>query len=74
VDQVRVLRLRLRRIGWKFEEGERSKKGRNSAQIGLLLWNTALRFTTENEEGTGSVVIANRSILEGRGCGTLKKA
>ena len=61
-------------IRWKLEEGERRKKGRNNAQVGSLLWNAALGFTTENDEGTGSVIIANRSILEGRGCGALKKA
>jgi len=61
-------------IRWKLEEGERRKKGRNNAQVGSLLWNAALGFTTENDEGTRSVIIANRSILEGRGCGALKKA
>jgi len=71
---VRVSRLRLRKIRWKLEEGERNKEGRNNAQVGPLLWNAALGFTTENDEGTGGVIIANRSILEGRGCRTLKKA
>jgi hypothetical protein len=71
---MRVSRLRLREIRWRLEEGEKSKKGRNNAQVGPLLWNAALGFTTENDEGTGTVIIANRSILEGRGCGTLKKA
>jgi len=56
------------------KEGERNKEGRKDAQVGLLLRNATLGFTTENDEGTGSVIIANRSILEGRGCGTLKKA
>jgi hypothetical protein len=41
-DQVRVSRLRLRKIRWKLEEGKRSKKGRNNAQVGPLLWNAAL--------------------------------
>ena len=57
---------------WRAEGGERRKKGRNSAQVGLLLWNAALGFTTEDDEGTGSVIIANRGVLEGRGCGTLR--
>jgi hypothetical protein len=43
-------------------------------KVGALLWNATLGFTTENDEGTGSVIIANRSVLEGRGCGALKKA
>jgi hypothetical protein len=71
---VRVSRLRLRKIRWKLEEGKRSKGGRKNAQVGTLLWNAALGFTTENDEGTGSVIIANRSVLEGRSCGALKKA
>jgi hypothetical protein len=33
-----------------------------------------LGFATEDNEGTGSVIIANRGVLEGRGRGTLKKA
>jgi hypothetical protein len=70
---VRVSRLRLRKIRW-LEEGERGEKGRNNAQVGPLLWNAALGFTTENDEGTGGVIIANRRILEGRGCRTFKKA
>jgi hypothetical protein len=74
VDHVRVSRLRLRKIRWKLEEGGGSKKGRNNAQVGLLLWNAALGFTTKNDESTGTVIVANRSILEGRGRGTLCKA
>jgi hypothetical protein len=71
---VRVSRLRLNKIRWRAEGGERRKEGRNSAQVGLLLWNAALGFTTEDDEGTGSVIIANRSVLEGRGCGALRNA
>lgn len=48
-------------------------EGRKDAQVSLLLWKAALRFATEDDEGTGGVIVANRSIFEGRGSGTLKK-
>jgi hypothetical protein len=73
VDQVRVSRLRLGKIAIRKGKGTR-KEGRKDTQVGPLLRNAALGLTTENDEGTGSVIIANGSIPEGRGCGALKKA
>jgi hypothetical protein len=65
-DQTRVSRLRLGDRRRKPEGGEKSKEGRKDAQVSLLLWKTTLGFSTEDNEGTGGVIIANRGILEGR--------
>jgi len=46
---------------------KRAKEGRKDAQVSLLLGKAALGLAAKNKEGTGSVIIANRGILEGRG-------
>jgi hypothetical protein len=48
------------RVGGGPDEGVEVEK------VSLLLWKTTLGFSTEDNEGTGGVIIANRGILEGR--------
>jgi len=41
------------------------KQERKYRQVGLLLRKAALGFTAKDDEGTGTVIIANRCIFEG---------
>lgn len=62
-DQTRLSKLSLGRI-MDIKDGH-NKQERKYGQVCLLLRQSALGFTTKDDEGTGDVIIANRCIFEG---------